>query len=58
MTPPQHLLPALRAAAMGWPRKLRPSRQTWKWMPGPSPILPGLVREMGRRRELGGSLPT
>lgn len=41
-----------------WPKKLKPSRQTWKWMPGLSPTLAGLVRETVEGRQLGRSLPT
>lgn len=36
-----------QSSGHGLARKLRPSRQTWKRMPGPSPILAGLVREIG-----------
>lgn len=43
---------------MGWPKKLKPSRQTWKWMPGLFPIPADLVREIVEGRQLGRSLPT
>lgn len=42
---PCHLLPVLRTVATGWPRKLKPSRQNWKQVPGPSPTPAGPARE-------------